>query len=78
MWSTVISITLIFSYVSVGASLNYESKLTANKNICFVKYFHVHLTEHLVHLINLIFKTKIVSTSFKITIITPIYKSGIC
>lgn len=42
----------------------------------FIKDFHIYLIEPLVHITNLIFKTGIVPTQFKISIVTPIYKSG--
>lgn len=41
-----------------------------------IKYLHIYLTKPLTHIINLIFKTATVPSSFKTSIITPIYKSG--
>lgn len=41
-----------------------------------VKHFHLYLTVPLVHIINLIFRTGKVPSSFKIAVVTPIHKSG--
>lgn len=42
----------------------------------FVKRFHIHFISPLIHIINLIFKTSIVPSQFKTSIISPIYKAG--
>ena len=41
-----------------------------------IKKTHAYLVSPLVHIINLIFKSGIVPEQFKISIVTPIYKSG--
>ena len=42
-----------------------------------VKQFHMYILDPLRHIINLIFKSGIVPSHFKTTIVIPIYKSGI-
>lgn len=39
-----------------------------------IKYFHLHLINPLVHLINIIFRTGVVPSGFKKSIVTPIFK----